>query len=325
MRDAESLLDQVVSFSGGRIETAAVIEVLGVIPAEALSGILDALAEGNAAAALEGVERVLAGGTGPRQFVAEFVDYLRDLLVAKTCGAESKLLVRSAGEREGLAAAAGKWDQTAVIYAMQLLSETYARMARSPQTRGLLDVSIVKLAQVDDFLKLREMLDSGEPSDGGEASTRPAGRPREAERRRPFENAAAPTSGPHAASVETAWHDIVVAAGAGQVVGKILETSPVRVEGNRIRITLANTFALYKGMIEHKDIKASIEDAASKVHGSALRLEVTVAASEAEPREQETASGRRKAITDRALEDPSVQKIMEIFNGTLVDVEEADV
>jgi DNA polymerase-3 subunit gamma/tau len=145
MRDGESLLDQVVSFSGTSISKAAVQDVLGVVPTDAMSALVAALGVGDAAAALNGIETVLSGGTSPRQFISEFIDYLRDCLVIKTCGAESKLVVRSTGERELLSKDASAWHEEALIYAMQLLAETYARNCRGYKITGCSGIFLLRL------------------------------------------------------------------------------------------------------------------------------------------------------------------------------------
>jgi len=318
MRDAESLLDQVVSFAGNTITGAAVQEVLGAVPADVMSLLLDALAAGQTTGALEGIEKVLSHGTSPRQFVAEFVDYVRDCLVAKTCGADSKLLVRGSAERGLLAKNAADWQEAALVYAMQLLSETYARMARSPQTRGLLDVAIIKLARVDDFLRLQEFFSAVR-----EGVDLPSGK--EVERALPFE----PSAGGPAQKIERlsghAWQALVTAAAAkGALVGRILQQhASVKMEADTIRISLPGNFVPHKAALEKPDMRSAIEEAVSAALGRRIRLEVACdGANGAAPAPQRTDNARKKALREQVLLDPAVRRILEVFDGNLIDVEE---
>ncbi len=319
MRDAESLLDQVVSFSGDKITVEAVESVLGVVPAQAMSDLLRALAAGDTKAALTAIETVVGAGTSSRQFVAEFIDYLRDVLVAKSCGADSKLLVRSTGEREMLSGDAGKWSEEALVYAMGLLGETYARMARSPQTRGLLDVSIIKLARVDDWRHLAELVRS--LRDG----TVSAGETTEAEKQPPFEE---PAGGPpaRAASLgERAWEALVTAAKTqGTLVAKTLEAhAHVKVDDDKVRISLPENFALQQAALLRNEVRDALEAALGQALDRKVRLEVTRDASNGSAVvEDRTIVQRRKTLREQALLDPAVRKMMEVFDATFVDVEE---
>jgi DNA polymerase-3 subunit gamma/tau len=356
MRDAESLFDQVASFAGKKVTAADVEKVLGVVPAEAMSRLVTALAAGDTPKALEAVDAVLSGGTSARQFVAEFIDHLRDCLVAKTCGADSKLLVRSAGEREMLSGDAGKWSPEAFIYAMQLLGETYARMARSPQTRGLLDVGIVKLGRVEDFLLLADLVSSMR---GGTVEPGPtAGEGKE----RPFDRPAAtrtarsggaipggemqggvPPSGVRAAGVPAAGVPpegvppavyealIETARSKGPLVAKTLEQhATITLREGKLSISLPVNFGPHKAALEKEELRAAIEEAVSRAAESQVRLEVTCNAANGVPpggvppngHAAATPESRKRALKEQALSDPAVRRVMELFDGTLVDVEE---
>jgi len=327
MRDAESLLDQVVSFSGDRVTRKSVEDVLGVIPSEALSNVLTALAEGSTAGALEGVEVILSAGGSPRQFVAEFVDYLRDVLVAKTCGSDSPLLVRSIGEKEALAADAAKWDQSAIIYAMQLLSETYARMARSPQTRGLLDVAVVKLAQTEDFLRLKAFLNELREGPIAPRSAQDGGG------RLPFEPSrvnglAAPAEHEAAAPGDGSWKGIISRiATRHSLAATVLVKCDAKLDGDRLAVAIPSSLAFNKANIEKPEVRDALEVAASEAYGHAVQVHFTVNGSGngmGEPA-QESSSARKRALKEKVLEDPTVKKVIELFDGSLIDVEDTNV
>ena len=83
MRDAQSLLDQVLSFSGPKASDEQVIEVLGVINRRVLHDTLRALAEGDAVRLLQIVEEVHNFGYDLKEFCGELAQLTRDLLVVK--------------------------------------------------------------------------------------------------------------------------------------------------------------------------------------------------------------------------------------------------
>lgn len=318
MRDAESLLDQIVSFSGGEISRHAVEEVLGIVPTEAFSALFGALVSGDTAAALEGVERVLSRGTAARQFVAEFIDYLRDVLVASECGADSALLTRSAAEREILQADAPRWSEEALVYAMQLLSETYARMGRLSQPRGMLDVSIVKLSHTDDFVRLKGFLSDLR-------SGRISGKPRkEAAEALLFEAPVGVPGKQRGGGVPDGVLAAVMeeAKARGNLVAATLQQhASFDLDEDVLKVLLPARFDIQKAHIEKQEVRLALETAASKALGRSVRLDVVC-----ENRADAAIGGQKAAgkggLRQKALADPAVRNVLETFGGSLIDVEE---
>src|SRR5215470_15601305 len=83
MRDAQSLLDQIISFSGQEVIDEDVRDVLGFIPSEMLDQTTDALAARNAKALLHIIEIMIDQGLNIQQFVREFIGRVRDLLLMR--------------------------------------------------------------------------------------------------------------------------------------------------------------------------------------------------------------------------------------------------
>src|SRR2546430_14132503 len=86
MRDALSLLDQVLSFGEGAVTAARVREVLGLIPDELYGEMLRAIVERDPGAMFPLVERVLEGGADLREFASGAGETLRALLIVAVGG-----------------------------------------------------------------------------------------------------------------------------------------------------------------------------------------------------------------------------------------------
>jgi DNA polymerase III subunit gamma/tau len=98
MRDAESILDQLLGSTAGRIEADAVRDLLGLADAELVDGFVAALATGDAAAGIVLLDRLEERGRDLRVFLDQVVDALRERLLAD-------LAARGAAD-PGIAAAA---------------------------------------------------------------------------------------------------------------------------------------------------------------------------------------------------------------------------
>src|SRR2546423_1457787 len=119
MRDAQSLLDQIISFSGQQVVDDDVRDVLGFIPTEILDRTLDALAERDSRALLENIGIVIDQGLNVQQYVREFIGRVRDLLVLKL-GLQDKV-IGSAEEKRALSERASSFSEQDLIRFFDML------------------------------------------------------------------------------------------------------------------------------------------------------------------------------------------------------------
>jgi DNA polymerase-3 subunit gamma/tau len=134
LRDAESMLDQMVAFCGEHIRAVDVMDVFGFTPHEVVVSLTDSLFAGNASAALDTVAAQSNLGKDLSRLTAELVSHLRDLLVSQATGGEcaisqDKLL--DLVDHFSAAESTMKWVadkklqlDVAVIKALHLLDET---------------------------------------------------------------------------------------------------------------------------------------------------------------------------------------------------------
>ena len=83
MRDAYTLLDQVISFSDGNITMTKIEQKLGLAGLDKLSAIMGALATGDPLFALKGLHALLDSGVSVEQAVKDLANYVRTLLLAR--------------------------------------------------------------------------------------------------------------------------------------------------------------------------------------------------------------------------------------------------
>ncbi len=81
MRDAESMLDQLLSSGGEQLDEARVRDLLGLADHEAVAGFVDALVGGDAVAGIRILDELEDRGRDPRVFLDQVVDVVRAALV----------------------------------------------------------------------------------------------------------------------------------------------------------------------------------------------------------------------------------------------------
>lgn len=87
MRDAESILDQIIAYSGKRISEKDVINVVGVVEKEALYVIVKSILDGNMKLGFETIERILDEGYDAYHLYEGLVSFLRNLMILKVYNA----------------------------------------------------------------------------------------------------------------------------------------------------------------------------------------------------------------------------------------------
>ncbi len=145
-RDALGTLDQLVAFGGDSVTTDEVVELLGAADAELLFDTTDALATGDAKAALESVERLSRSGRDPGQFARDLIAHLRQLLVARATGAVPESFTVTVAQPERLAEQAKKMDDAKLVGAIDSLSSAVAAMREGDDPRLTLEVALLKVA-----------------------------------------------------------------------------------------------------------------------------------------------------------------------------------
>src|SRR6266550_2996173 len=164
MRDALSLLDQVLSFGEGPVTAARVREVLGLIPDELYGEMLRVIVEHDSGAVFPLVERLLDAGADLGEFVNGAAETLRALLLVGVGG-------QPEGLTEGLLAVvheyAPRLPPSDIVRLLTILSESEERLSRSANQRLLVEVLLLRWAMLDRTVELSEVLEalkSGTPA-----------------------------------------------------------------------------------------------------------------------------------------------------------------
>jgi DNA polymerase III subunit gamma/tau len=145
-RDALGTLDQLVAFGGESVTTDEVVEMLGAADADLLFDTTDALADGDARAALESVERLARSGRDPGQFARDLIAHLRQLLVARATGEVPDSFTVTVAQPERLAGQANAIDDAKLMGAIDALSGAVAGMREGDDPRLTLEVALLKVA-----------------------------------------------------------------------------------------------------------------------------------------------------------------------------------
>ncbi|HWP35826.1 MAG TPA: DNA polymerase III subunit gamma/tau, partial [Thermodesulfobacteriota bacterium] len=160
LRDAQSLLDQVIAYAGGEgVTDRAVQEVLGLSDRAAVVELAGALLARDAGLALARLDALYRAGADLRQLARDLLEHLRHLLVCKLAGREplaADLAPEEIADVERQAAAASADELQALV---GLLAKGEEELARAPSPRLALEVTLVRMARLPELRPLAEILD----------------------------------------------------------------------------------------------------------------------------------------------------------------------
>ena len=324
MRDAQSLLDQIISFSGQDVIDEDVRDVLGFIPRDILDRSMDSLANRDSKGLLENVGIVIDQGLNLQQYVREFIGRIRDLLVIKL-GLEEKV-IGSADEKRSLAACAGSFSEQDLIRFFDMLLRIESDLRWTSQARFHLEVGFVKLARVGYVRDIEEVL--SEVKGGG--SNNPSPRPPRAPAvttARPTAPAQAPLApapprqsekkpNPAAAIApeSISFADIFTrrAEDKSPTTAVYLQKADL-IERNseNVRILVSNTTVL--AMLQSKEHRSVLDAAATELVGKPVSVSLIM-------KETQQKSGPAAEI---AKDEPLVQRFLQVFRGDLAQVKPA--
>ncbi len=144
IRDAESLLDQLVVARGDTITLERARMVLGTASMESVVALTDAWLAADAATGLDVIHEALATGADARQFARQMVDYVRQVLLLQTAGKEI-LLGAPEDEQERMAQQAQRASREKLIAAIKGFNEAALTPSSSWQPQLPLEMAFIEL------------------------------------------------------------------------------------------------------------------------------------------------------------------------------------
>src|SRR2546426_4073644 len=178
LRDALSLLEQARAYCGDTIPDKDVRELLGVVPDDALEELVGAISSGSADRALGLVHTFQKEGRNLQHFCREAIRHMRNLLIARVCGADSDLIAATPDQRPALAKAAAQFSEEDLTRFFQILLQTDDDLRRKPDPRVHLEMGLLRLINASRLAPLEELL--AELKSGGTGSRASTGMARSA-------------------------------------------------------------------------------------------------------------------------------------------------
>lgn len=310
MRDAQSALDQLISFIGKTIREPDVLSVFGLVSRGALEELAAAVLDGDIPKIIERIAELDESGKDMQRLVIELLEHFRNVLICMHAPDAADSLDITEAQLKRLKDQAEKGTPGRVLQIVQILTDTESRLRYALSRRTLVETALIRCARaatvvaIDEVLKelnsLKEHLAGGAPPpvEPGQpttardtTTTAPAAPPK----KKSADSVAAPAetapvtpqnAGPPAASPSKEslaedhqrlfghWHDLIEQAGHAAPLARnyLVDAKPLAVDAHSVTIGFDPEFE--SGM-ENIDVPRN-RTVLQKVLGRFLHREVTI-------------------------------------------------
>jgi DNA polymerase-3 subunit gamma/tau len=319
MRDAESILDQVVSYKAKGLTEDDVAAVRGGGGGASLAALTGALRSGDAAKVFSALASIFAAGVDVAAFTDQLLERFRALLAVKVCGKNPDVVDLPEAELAEREKEAEGFTLEALLYFIQLVLEARRRIREGANPRIVLEVSLVKMSRAADLVTLSDALRLAAPASAPAPSpaAAPAADPAGDEEPLRVPPVAAFEGTPSTLEeAQGAWPRVVAGVKAKSIfAGALLPNVRIaRFAGDELSLVLPPSFKFQLARLEDPKNRGVIEAAVQAVFGRKLSVRLSLEAGGA----PEPAPARKAAPQGEASDDPGVRKILETFGGSKI-------
>jgi len=332
MRDALGLLDRLISTGIEPLSSRLLEEFLGCPNSEKIWNLIGQIGYSDAAGTLAAIEDLISTGISEVQVVDSLIDYMRDLMVVKSTGPESELVILTDQQRKRAGELAEKFDIAGLVYNISTLEKLRWAIKNSDTSRALLEASLLRFALSEHFLNVDELL-----------SQLQSGASPNIKKKRPVthnipiktieQSVKSQTSEPADLSGLTDIHSIqdnwqsllgVIASKLGPgTVGLLSSAVPAQFENGVLTLEFGASAQMQKRMCESNGRAEQIQALLSEQFSTPVRLKFEIAVGQKiqtvpDANQPKTSSQRRNEL----INDPAVKTVLMGLDATITGIEE---
>jgi len=157
MRDAQTLLDQLLGFSDGRLTAAKVHQLLGTAGDDRVAELAAAILTRDAKTALDHITAAVERGLQLGELLDQLVEYWRGLMLVLVAGDGAHDLPGTPSLHETIRKHAATTNLDTVLAGLDVLTATKAKLRGSPHVQVLLEIAVVRLSRMDELLSVAQL------------------------------------------------------------------------------------------------------------------------------------------------------------------------
>jgi DNA polymerase-3 subunit gamma/tau len=303
MRDALSLLDQLMSFCGKKITAQDVVALLGTADDGLLFDLAEALAEQNVSRIFALLDKAGEGGVSVAQLTSSLVQHFRCLLFALAQSMDG--LDISAEKSEKIKSQSRKFNLDQVKAILKIMSQAELDLRWQSFGRVVLEVALMDAMEVlskgrNDFARMCQKIEipdraGAQPKKSGESALMD------------IENITDPSPPEALKLVRMHWNEILDNVKSRSLFSYVSlhEGEPLEINKNgKLVVAFRKGFSFHKSRLDEQSQKQVVEEVIGKVIGRPLLIESIV-----------TDRAEKVGVAGKPV---SVDKVKEMFGGRVV-------
>ncbi|MHC5190635.1 MAG: DNA polymerase III subunit gamma/tau [Planctomycetota bacterium] len=336
MRDALSLLDQLISAGTQPLTSVCLNELVGTPDRQKVVSLLAAMAAHDAAGTLDMTGQLIDSGQTCAQICDFLIQNMRDMMVLQSAGVDSKVLVLTDDEKQQLLQIAQSFDVAALVYNITALEKLRWTLRTSETNRALLEASLLRLTLSEHFIGLDRLSNqlAGGSTIGSSAKKKVTSAKTSALRSPPRPAAPSAPISVDIESLQSSWQAIAAqCAQTDSSLGAFLaQAKPMHFDNTVLSLCFGADGAgqLAKNACQRK-LKA-LEDTLSTILAATIAVQIETADSQPSPSLKKSsdttaaaAVGVNRQQRQQALNDPAVQMLLKGLEATPIEIQKVEI
>jgi DNA polymerase-3 subunit gamma/tau len=352
MRDAQSLLDQLLAFGGERLTTPDVHALLGTANDDRVAELAGAVLNHDPRTALDLLGRAADTGLQLGELLDQLIDYWRDLMVVKS-GGDGLLLNATGSHGEEVKQRAAGLTLDTILAGLDVLVSTKYRSRASNHGRVLLEMALVRLGRLDDLVSVAQLTQWLKQGEGAPPGQRQAGPHKSSVGSATPLRSAEPVQAPEAAKkksingVETSssaatplpltpqaladvWSNVLTQVGP-MLANDLGKAEDVAISGpNTLVLRFSARYNLQREHCQEPVRVARVEEALRVVTGQVCSVRIESGGIDRQPSaspEQgneapEASPSRSRRLRNETMQRPLIKRAIEVMGAQVVQIDE---
>ena len=326
LRDAESILDQLLSFSKEELSLEDVVSMLGTVQLSVLFDLTDAVLRQDVPGLLAQINDIIDRGKDPAVLLQDLIMHFRNLMVAKVAGNDPRLIDLPEELCVRLVEQAAGFSLEELFSAFTVLLETQDMARRMESLRIPLEINLVRLcrqrgivpkpsAQAEEkkphapakhepvrLSHSKPYISKSSPAQPKSPPQPPAEPPADP----PVDPPPSASGGVSFDEVKNGWDNFIAEVGKARMsMATYLKEGTLEAkEGNVLTVSFPRDLSFHKEALEKKDTKSLLEKHLLERFGTGMRLSFRLTDQDRGPRED--------------VKNPTVRSALDLFKGRMV-------
>ncbi len=170
MRDAQTLMDQLIAVSDGAANEDDLDLLLGAARGDELRDLLKLALAGSSAPALAKLDSCCAAGASSATILDQLIEHVRAIMLAQACGPDAAPVRRLGLPEERIRELAAAATPEKVLRAAQVLTGTQQHIRHGTDPRLALEMALVRVARLGEVVDLERLVQRIERAEAGTAA-----------------------------------------------------------------------------------------------------------------------------------------------------------